>query len=91
MDSVMRSWMEYLSMEIGTSSWSYSTHLMGKNHQWDVSFPWMCKKFMDMLNIYGLLMDLLLLLALYLRPLRPRLLLLPLSLFIISLPLLAIH
>ena len=31
MDRILRSWMEYLSMEIGTSSWSYSTHLMGKN------------------------------------------------------------
>ena len=31
MNRILRSWMEYLSMEIGTSSWSYSTHLMGKN------------------------------------------------------------
>ena len=31
MDRILRPWMEYLSMEIGTSSWSYSTHLKGKN------------------------------------------------------------
>ena len=85
MDRILRPWEEYLSIKIGTSSWSYSTHLMGKNP----SIAYII--FMDKLNIHEYLMDLLLLLALYLRPLRPYLLLLLLLLFIISLPLLAIH
>ena len=31
MDRILHPWMEYLSMEKGISSWSYFTHLMGKN------------------------------------------------------------
>ena len=90
MDKISYPWMEYLSMEIGTYSWSYSTHLMGKYPPIACTFPWISRISMDMLNIYGILMDLLLFLALYLRSRRPRLLLLPL-LFIILLPLLAIY
>ena len=31
MNSMLRRWMEVLSMEIGTFSWSYSTHLMSRD------------------------------------------------------------
>ena len=31
MDRTLHPWMEYLFMEVGTSSWSSSTHLMGKD------------------------------------------------------------
>ena len=65
-------WIEYCAHGWNTYSWN-QVPLHGrippiswaKIHQWDVSFPWMCKKSMDMLNIHGISMDLLLLLALY--------------------------
>ena len=43
----LRSWMKDLSMVIDTSSWSYSTHLMGKNS------PMGCIISMDVWKIHG--------------------------------------
>ena len=47
MDRILRPWIPYQSMEKGTFSWPYCTHLMGKIPPNGGTFP------MDLLVIHG--------------------------------------